>query len=1736
MFCNGMVVLPDGRAFINGGTTEYLPAFEGSAKSAVFDPATNTFTDVQNMAHGRWYPTVTTLGDGRVLAFGGVDENGATNTTEEFYTVGVGWSAFNAGWSPPLYPRMTLLPNGKVFYSGPDIVTWLFDPATHTWATSAHRLESNYRIYGSSVLLPLSPSDGYDPKVMVFGGGWTPSKTTEIIDMGVSNPAWAFGPSMSQNRVSLNAVLLPNQKVLVLGGSSVAEDATTSSLNADLYDPASNTMSSAGANSFPRLYHSNGLLLPDATVWVAGSNPDYNVWEPRVEIYKPAYLFTRDANNNIIPATRPTITSLSSSVGWGGAFTVSTPDAANISSVVLMRPGAPTHAFDMDQRLVVMSFVKGSGTLTVTAPPNGNIAPPGYYMVFLVNSSGVPSVARFIQVGTSTSAPAPTVSSVTPNTGTSNGGTGVTITGTGFLAGATVSLGGTAATGVTVVSSTSITATTAAHAAGTVNVVVTNTDAQSGTLANGYTYTGTNPAPTVTSITPNSGTINGGTAVAITGTGFLAGATVKLGGTAATGVTVVSSTSITATTPAHAAGAVSVVVTNTDAQTGTLTNGYTYTTTGGGGTITFVQVDAITPQTPSGSVILSYPLAQTVGNLNIVAVGWNDTTSTVSSVSDSRGNTYSQAGTTISGTGLRQAIYYAKNIAGGSNTVTVVFNQAAAYVDVRILEYSGLDTSSPLDVTAGAAGSSSSPNSGAATTSSSNELIFGAGMTAGTYSAAGTGFTLRIITTPDRDLAEDQLGSSAGSYSASAASTSSPWVMQMATFKASGQGGGNPAPTVTSITPNTGTTNGGTSVAITGTGFLAGATVKLGGTAATGVTVVSSTSITATTPAHAAGAVSVVVTNTDAQTGTLTNGYTYTTTNPAPTVTSITPNSGTINGGTAVTVTGTGFLAGATVKLGGTAATGVTVVSSTSITATTPAHAAGAVSVVVTNTDAQTGTLTNGYTYTTTNPAPTVTSITPNSGTINGGTAVTVTGTGFLAGATVKLGGTAATGVTVVSSTSITATTPAHAAGAVSVVVTNTDAQTGTLTNGYTYTTTGGGGTIAFVQVNAATPQTASASVPVTYPLAQTVGNLNIVAVGWNDTTSTVSSVSDSRGNTYSQAGTTISGTGLRQAIYYAKNIAGGSNTVTVVFNQAAAYVDVRILEYSGLDTSSPLDVTAGAAGSSSSPNSGAATTSSSNELIFGAGMTAGTYSAAGTGFTLRIITTPDRDLAEDQLGSSAGSYSASAASTSSPWVMQMATFKASGQGGGNPAPTVTSITPNTGTTNGGTSVAITGTGFLAGATVKLGGTAATGVTVVSSTSITATTPAHAAGAVSVVVTNTDAQTGTLTNGYTYTTTNPAPTVTSITPNSGTINGGTAVTVTGTGFLAGATVKLGGTAATGVTVVSSTSITATTPAHAAGAVSVVVTNTDAQTGTLTNGYTYTTTNPAPTVTSITPNSGTINGGTAVTVTGTGFLAGATVKLGGTAATGVTVVSSTSITATTPAHAAGAVSVVVTNTDAQTGTLTNGYTYTTTGGGGTIAFVQVNAATPQTASASVPVTYPLAQTVGNLNIVAVGWNDTTSTVSSVSDSRGNTYSQAGTTISGTGLRQAIYYAKNIAGGSNTVTVVFNQAAAYVDVRILEYSGLDTSSPLDVTAGAAGSSSSPNSGAATTSSSNELIFGAGMTAGTYSAAGTGFTLRIITTPDRDLAEDQLGSSAGSYSASAASTSSPWVMQMATFKAQP
>jgi hypothetical protein len=288
----------------------------------------------------------------------------------------------------------------------------------------------------------------------------------------------------------------------------------------------------------------------------------------------------------------------------------------------------------------------------------------------------------------------------------------------------------------------------------------------------------------VSSISPTSGTANGGTAVTITGTGFLSGATVSLGGTAATAVTVSSSTKITATTPAHAAGAVNVVVTNTDGQSGTLSGGYTYTSASGGG-IAFVQAGTgpTSIQALNSAIVVPYPAAQTAGNLNIVAVGWGDTTSSISSVTDSKGNVYTRAvGPTVNGG--QQSIYYAKNIAGGTNTVTVTFNQAASYPDVRILEYSGLDTTSPLDVTAGAVGTGTAASSGAATTTAANELIFGTGTAGGNgFSGAGSGYTSRVMNIYG-SLAEDKIVSATGSYSTTGTVASSTWIMQMATFKA----------------------------------------------------------------------------------------------------------------------------------------------------------------------------------------------------------------------------------------------------------------------------------------------------------------------------------------------------------------------------------------------------------------------------------------------------------------------------------------------------------------------------------------------------------------------------------------------------------------------------------------------------------------------------------------------------------------------------------------------------------------------------------------------------------------------------------------------------------------------------------------------------------------------------------------------------------------------------------------
>ena len=214
-----------------------------------------------------------------------------------------------------------------------------------------------------------------------------------------------------------------------------------------------------------------------------------------------------------------------------------------------------------------------------------------------------------------------------------------------------------------------------------------------------------------------------------------------------------------------------------------------------------------------------------------------------------------------------------------------------------------------------------------------------------------------------------------------------------------------------------------------------------------------------------------------------------------------------------------------------------------------------------------------------------------------------------------------------------------------------------------TVTVTASSTTISYVQGNYATPQTPQTTVNVTYSGAQAAGDLNVVVVGWNDSTATVSSVSDSKGNVYTRAvGPTVQSGLASQSIYYAKNIASaaaGTNTVTVTFSSAAVSPDIRILEYSGADPNNPVDVTAANSGSSSSSSSGSATTTNATDLIFGANLVQTLTSGPGSGFTTRMLTSPDGDIAEDEMVTATGSYSATApVNPSGAWIMQMVAFR----------------------------------------------------------------------------------------------------------------------------------------------------------------------------------------------------------------------------------------------------------------------------------------------------------------------------------------------------------------------------------------------------------------------------------------------------------------------------------------------
>ncbi len=380
IFCSGHSYLADGRLLLTGG---HELSHVGYPYVSIFDPFTLTWSRSENMNDNRWYPTNTTLQNGDVVVLSG--ETHAAGTNNPLPQV---WEAKTGKWRNlttaiqdlPYYPRMFLAPNGKLFFAGPwRRSRWLDPEGTGTWFDGPLSTY-NGRAYGAAVMI--------GSKVLIIGGGSPATATVEEIDLSQPSPTWVARAPMAWPRRQLNATLLPDGKVLVTGGSSGADfdDETLPVKVPELYDPDTNTWTKLNPAVDYRGYHATALLLPDGRVLTGGGRN-----QRTTEIFSPPYL-KQDGG-------RPTIQETPAVITPGTNFLVQTPDAAQVAKVTLLALGSVTHAFDQHQRFLKLPFTQASGGLQVTAPVNNLAAPPGYYMLFILDGRGVPSVGRIVKVG-----------------------------------------------------------------------------------------------------------------------------------------------------------------------------------------------------------------------------------------------------------------------------------------------------------------------------------------------------------------------------------------------------------------------------------------------------------------------------------------------------------------------------------------------------------------------------------------------------------------------------------------------------------------------------------------------------------------------------------------------------------------------------------------------------------------------------------------------------------------------------------------------------------------------------------------------------------------------------------------------------------------------------------------------------------------------------------------------------------------------------------------------------------------------------------------------------------------------------------------------------------------------------------------------------------------------------------------------------------------------------------------
>ena len=394
IFCSGHTFLPDGRLLVTGGT---IDGTMGDPRAVLFNSAAGTWTSTGSMAQGRYYPTATSLPDGGVLTVSGNDQNRNVVTIPEIGN-GTTWRRLTtAGLSipTPFYPAMFLAPNGKVFLAGfPQTSRYLDVSGTGAWTTVGNRIVADRRM-GSAVM--------YTPgKILYAGGGDPPTSAAEVIDLTQASPAWRSVAAMHFARRQLNATLLADGQVLITHGTSGPgfNDVTSPVFEAELWNPATESWTTMARESVGRTYHSTALLLPDARVLSSGSGEGggvaYANSQFSAQVFSPPYLYNADGTL----AHRPAITSVPSTLTYGQSFSVESPDAASVHRGTLIRLGSVTHAFNQSQLIYPLTFsATGSTTLSGTGPINANRAPPGPYMLFLVNEKGVPSKAKMVTVG-----------------------------------------------------------------------------------------------------------------------------------------------------------------------------------------------------------------------------------------------------------------------------------------------------------------------------------------------------------------------------------------------------------------------------------------------------------------------------------------------------------------------------------------------------------------------------------------------------------------------------------------------------------------------------------------------------------------------------------------------------------------------------------------------------------------------------------------------------------------------------------------------------------------------------------------------------------------------------------------------------------------------------------------------------------------------------------------------------------------------------------------------------------------------------------------------------------------------------------------------------------------------------------------------------------------------------------------------------------------------------------------